>query len=71
MGGDGGGGGVWDDEPSGPSSRPRMTPAEMEEERKRMQEEYRNRKHSAATHIDEGVGGVVPLPLCCPAGGFW
>ncbi len=52
---DTGGGGVWDDEPSAGASRPRMTPAEMEEERKRMQEEFRNRKHAAVTHVDQGV----------------
>ena len=64
-----GGKGVWDDEPGGGSSstRPRMTPAEMEEERKRMQEEFRNRKHTAAAHVDQGVRVSVLLALsnCC------
>ncbi len=59
---DTGGGGVWDDEPSAGASRPRMTPAEMEEERKRMQEEFRNRKHVAVTHVDQGVSVIAVLP---------
>ena len=57
----GGGGGVWDDEPSAGASRPRMTPAEMEEERKRMQEEFRNRKHAAVMHVDQGVNLLAVL----------
>ena len=57
-----GGGGVWDDEPSAGAARPRMTPAEMEEERKRMQEEFRNRKQAAVTHVDQGVSAARALP---------
>ena len=58
-----GGGGVWDDEPSAGAPRPRMTPAEMEEERKRMQEEFRNRKQAAVTHVDQGVRRIAVIPL--------